>query len=276
MPGAADALSLASPIAGAALGVAQAGFGFIEEKKAANELKRLKVPFKKIQDEYFQNKNLAEELAGSGLPDATKAFMTTESERGLGTGIRGILESGGSPSDISKLFDVFDTSVNRTAAEDATARIGNIKNMFDVNKDLAGQKDIQFGVNELQPYESALKSITDRRNAGIQNIFGGAQTAIGSVGAIGTSLQNKDLLSALLKGNNSPEEDMYNKLFSGAGETGGNAGRAAAGVATAADAAGKTYAGVSAAVQALLAAQKGGTDVTSLLDSIDWSAIMKR
>lgn len=155
-------------------------------------------------------------MAGSGLPDATKAFMTSEAERGLGTGIRGILESGGSPSDISKLFDVFDTSVMRTGAEDAQARLANIKNTFDVNKDLAGQKEIQFGVNELQPYQSALQSIQKRREAAQTNMFGGAQTAVGSIGAVGTELQNQGLLKQMLKGNNSPKEDMYNKLFSGA------------------------------------------------------------
>lgn len=209
MPGAADLINPISAGAGIALGGAQLIMGAIDEKKAKNELRRLNRPFYKIQDEYLQNRNLAEELAGGGLPDATKAFLTTEAERGLGTGIRGILDSGGSPNDISKLFSSFDSAVMKTAAEDAQARLGNIKNFMDVNREIAGQKQIQFGINELQPYESALKSIQDRREAARQNMFGGAQTIIGSASALGTGLQNQ----GLLKGNKTPTESMYNRLF---------------------------------------------------------------
>ena len=267
MPGITDAINPAAAGAGILLGGAEFAMGAIEERKAKNELKRLHAPFYKIQDEYLQNRNIAEELAGSGLPDATKAFLTAESERGLGTGIKGILDAGGSPNDISKLFGVFDTSVMRTASADAEARLGNIKNFMDINREIAGQKQIQFGINELQPYESALKSIQDRREAARQNMFGGASTAIGSVSALGTSLQNNALLKSLrttnaVGGNGSPQESFYNGLFSGVGTASSNAAKGANSAA----------AGV---LQALMAAKNNGADVTDLANSIDWSAINK-
>jgi hypothetical protein len=203
-------LTLASAGIGVASGIAQTAMGFIDEKKSKNELARLQKPFQKIQDEYLKNRDLAEIGAGQGLPSATKDFLTKESERGLSTGIRGILESGGSPNDIAKLFDTFDTSVSKTAAEDAEARLGNIKYFMDVNKDLAGQKNIQFGVNELQPYESALKSITDRRTAARQNIFGGISTAAGSLSAAGTAISNTGLLKSHT---DNPKADLFNSIF---------------------------------------------------------------
>lgn len=206
----AGGLSLASAGLGVASGIGQTVMGFVDEKKAKNELSRLQKPFYKIQDEYFKNRDIAEELAGQGLPSATKDFLTRESEKGLGTGIRGILESGGSPNDISKLFDTFETTVNKTGAEDAEARINNIKYFMDVNKDLAGQKNIQFGVNELQPYESALKSITDRRNAARENIFGGISTTAGSLGAAGTALSNASLLKTK---DQNPQSNLFNQIF---------------------------------------------------------------
>lgn len=208
MPGVADALSVGSGVGGIIAGGLQIGMALHDEKKAKNELARLKTPFMKIQDEYLTNRNLAEINAGTGLPDATKAFMTKEAERGLGTGIRGILESGGSPNDIAKLFDVFDTSVSRVGVEDAERRVKNIGTFMDTQRELAEQKNIQFGVNELQPYQSALQNIQERRAAARQNLFGGITTALGAGSALGTSLSNAKMIDL------TPKQTMYSTLFS--------------------------------------------------------------
>lgn len=184
-------------------------------KKNESELSKLSNPFYNIQDEYYQNRNLAGELATGGMPVASKDYYTTESQRGLGAGISGTLQSGGSPNDIAKMFDVYNRSIDRTAAEDAKEHINNIQYLMGANKDLAGQKTIQWGLNEKQPYENKVRQLSANISADKQNISGGADTAIGSLGALGTGLQNNSLLSSLFS--NAKMDNSGQLTFRGSG-----------------------------------------------------------
>jgi hypothetical protein len=195
--------SLAGPvgIASSALGIV-AGVGqYIgaarDLKKAREERSRLKQPFYKIQDEYLQNRNLAASEAQGGIPAATKDYLQTESERGLGTAMQGISQSGGSPNNYADLFDSYNRSIKQTAAQDASAQIENINRFMTVNKDLAGQKTTQWAINEYQPYQNKLKEVTERIKAAKLNKSSAIQGAIGSLGATGTALSNEGLLKKL-------------------------------------------------------------------------------
>lgn len=190
MPGEAQAIQAGL---GIAAGAAQFFDSLAKEKKAKEELKRLKQPFYKIQDEYFQNRNMAGVLAGGGMPAASKDYYTTESHRGLGASISAVLQGGGDPSGISRVFDVYNRSIDRTTAMDAEQQIKNIQYFMGVNKDLAGQKTMKWALDEYQPYQNKLKEITQRRAAAERNKWEGIQTAIGSTGAFATSQQNNDL-----------------------------------------------------------------------------------
>lgn len=188
-----DILSVGAPIAGAALGIAQYFGANKDIREAREELNELDTPFYKIQDEYFQNKNMAGELAQGGLPAATKDYLASERDRAFGSSVSGISQTGGGPNDFAGLFDSYNRSLNQTAAQDAAAQVENIKYFAGANKDLAGQKTTQWALNEYQPYQNKLKELTQRIAAGKQNRMGGLQTAIGGVGAAGTALQNKGL-----------------------------------------------------------------------------------
>lgn len=190
-------LTLASTAVGLLKGIGDFIGGNSEEEKANAELSRLKQPFYKIQNEYTQNRNIGANLATSGLPEETKNYYTTQSERGLGAGISAINQGGGSPGDVARVFDVYNNSINKVAAEDATQRIANIKSFFDVNKELAGQKTMKWALDEYQPYERKLKEITERKAAAKLNQSGGINTAGAAIGAAGTALSNNDLMSQL-------------------------------------------------------------------------------
>lgn len=199
MPLVASAASqAASQVGGTLLGGAQLVKGAIDEKKAKRELARLHQPLYGIQPEYYQNKNISEQLAGQGLPSATKDFLATETQRGLGAGIGAITQTGGGGiNDISKLMDVYNRSLSKIGAEDAETHLKNIQYFMGANKDLAGQKNMQWTINEYQPYQAKLKELTKRREAAEQNIWGGLQTMVGSASAAGTSMSNQGLMSKL-------------------------------------------------------------------------------
>lgn len=179
-----------------AAGVASAGLtlsavkwisGNSKEKKAKKAREALKSPFYDIQDEYYQNKNTAAQLAGGGLPDATKDYYTTQSEKGLSAGIQGILQGGGNPNDISKLYQTYDDSLSKISAADAEAHLNNIKYYMGVNKDLAGQKTIQWALNKKQPYENLVRELTAAQKAGEATKWEAANDAMSAISSFATS-----------------------------------------------------------------------------------------
>ena len=217
-------LVTASAVLGAAKGGAQLYSSLHKLGKDKEELAKLKPAFYKVQDEYYQDKNQAAEMVQGGIPAATRDYATTEGERGLGAGIKGITASGGNPSDISHLFDSYDRSIDRISSADAQAHLDNIKYFTQANKELAGQKTTQWGVNEYKPYQDKLSELTARRGADEKSAWNGASGIIGSVGALGTSMQNTDLLKSITSKNNA-QTDFFSSLFNN-GTQGAAAGMA--------------------------------------------------
>lgn len=194
---------------GVALGGAQFLTSLAEKKKNEAALAAIKDPFYKVQDEYYQNRNQAAGLAGTGLPTASKDYFTSEAGRGLSAGIGGVLQGGGSLTDISKLFDVYDRNIDRTAVQDAKDHIGNINNFWNYNKDLAGQKTTQWALNEYQPIQEKKKQLSQNIAAAKQNMSGGLNTALGSASSFAASTQNDKMLNGLNENNS-----LLGKLFS--------------------------------------------------------------
>lgn len=180
-----------------AAGVASAGLtlsavkwvsGNNKEKKAKRERANIKAPFYDIQNEYYQNVNQANQLAQGGLPAATKDYYTEKSQQGLTAGIKGVLSGGGNPNDISTLLKTYDDGIAKIGAIDAETHINNIKYYRDVNKDLAGQKTIQWSINKQQPYLSTLKELSAAQKAGEATKWEAANDAMSSISSFGTSM----------------------------------------------------------------------------------------
>lgn len=183
------------------------------EKKAEKERASLKDPFFKIQDEYYQNKNIAESNAQQGLTQASKDYQTIENQRGLGAGIKGELSQGGNPNAISGLLNNYTQSVDKTAEEDSQAHLQNIQYYMDQASNIGNEKQKQWGLNEDQPYQRKLKEITERINASKQNEDNAANEAIGSASAYATSRQNSKLIDALNKpGGGTTKQDPFTPI----------------------------------------------------------------
>ncbi len=192
------ALQVGSAAVGAVKGVADFFSANSEMKRAEEERKKLVQPFYKIQNEYFQNRNIAASNAESGLPESTKNYLTQESQRGFGTALGATQANGGmGGNDAGRLYDTYLNHLDKTAAEDAQAKIGNINMFMTANKDLAGQKTTKWALDEYKPYERKLKEITQRIAAAKMNKNNALNMAIGSAGAAGTALSNNDLMNKL-------------------------------------------------------------------------------
>lgn len=178
-----------------------------QDKEAAKEGSALRRPFYQIQPEYQQNRNLAASMAGQGFSSAEKQSMDQQRERGLTTSIGALEQTGGGPNDLSRLGQVFTDSLTSEAGQDAQLHLQNIKFFTDANKDLAGQKTIQWGVNEKEPYETKLKEIQDRRIAAQTNQNNAINEGIGSATAMATGI-NSSLATRTPGGQSAPQRDL--------------------------------------------------------------------
>ena len=223
------ALQVGSAIGGAVKGIGSLFGAKSDEQKAQEELAKLKTPFYKVQDEFYQNRNIAADLAQGGLPDTSKNYYTSEAQRGLASTISGMNRAGGdgSPNDAGNYLDVYLRNINRVAAQDAETKLANIQNFINLNREVAGQKITQFTLNELRPYERRLKELTNRIAAAKQNQNNAWNTAIGSVSAAGTALSNADLMAKLFSKNNTNGTTV--QQMGAVGNTLGNQGASAVG-----------------------------------------------
>lgn len=196
MPGEAQ---IASAIEGGILNTVQLFKSMADEKRDKAALSRLEKPFYQVQNEYYQNRNLAGGEAQGGIPAGVQDYYTQESQRGLGAGVSGTLQAGGGVNDIAKLFDIYDKGIDRTYAMSADQHSKNIQYFKDANKDLAGQLTTQWAINKYQPYQNKLKQLTGNIATDQQNAYAGAAGIVGSTSALGTGMENNKLLNDLLK-----------------------------------------------------------------------------
>jgi len=180
-------------VVGAGVGLYKTLHASHQEKLARERQESERLPFYGIQDSYYQNLNLANQQAQGGLPIAAKDLYTSEAQRGLGSGIQGILDAGGTPNDIARLNESFDRSLFNITAADADAQMKNIQYFMKANADLGDQKTIQFLVNQKQPYENLMAQLNQKQLAEQQNVNQGISETIGSLGAAATIYSNANL-----------------------------------------------------------------------------------
>lgn len=199
-------------------------------KAAAAEGAALKRPAYKIPTEDIENRNIAAVNATSGLSAAEKQYAGEQRERALGSSLDALGETGGGPNDFAQLNHIFDDSLKSQSALDAQLHMKNIDSFTKANEEIAAQKSIQWGVNEMQPYESKLKEIQDRRIAAQTNENNAVNEGIGGLtaGATGINSTNKFGKAEPVGGN----LGRYSRNFGLADTGGGAAGSPAAGFPT--------------------------------------------
>lgn len=192
-------LAAAAPsILNAAKGVVDIIGGNSKYDKAKAEMDALKRPFYKIQDEYNQNRDIAGNRASQGYSDAQLDYLTAENERGLGAGISALSQGGGTnANDIAKILDSYNRTAARTAAEDAAIQTQNISQFFAANKDLAGQKTIQWHENEFQPWADKQSYLTQQMGIAKKTKDQGWNSIISGISGALSAGVNKDLAGVL-------------------------------------------------------------------------------
>jgi hypothetical protein len=186
----------------AAIGGAEFISGLEGKKKDERAEKNLTQPFYQIQSEFQQNRNLAAQQAGQGLPTATKQYETQEAQRGLGTSLGDILKSGGDVNAASMLLSGYNNNIGKIGSADAEQHQANIQYFMKANSDLAAEKEKQWSINELQPYEAKLKELKQNVQTDQSNEMQGLTTAAGAASSFATGNSNAALIKKLMNSGN--------------------------------------------------------------------------
>lgn len=152
-----------------------------------------------IEDEYYDNVDIAGNLAQSGLTQEAKDFYGGQADRGLSSSLDALMATGGGINSISKAYDTYLQGNNRIAVEDSERRIANIRSLMDQNSVLAGQKTQQWAINEYEPYKDTMRAAAQSAEAGRQGLFSAASGVASGLAnyAIASSQENPDGYSAV-------------------------------------------------------------------------------
>lgn len=198
------------------------------DEAAKREGNAMKHPFYSIPSEDIINRNIAGSMAQQGLSSAEKQYAGEQRERGLATSAHALSETGAGVNQFGELNQVFADSLKSQSALDAQEHKANIDMFTKANSEISAQKGIQFGINELQPYESKLKEIQDRRIAAKTNENNAVNEGIGSLSAAATGINSYMETNPGTTNPASTTASPYNRTFGLSDVGGGAAGSPAA------------------------------------------------
>jgi hypothetical protein len=175
-----------------ALGKIGTGIGQLigANKKSKNNIR----PTFDIQQEYFDNRDIAARTAQGGLTESSLDFYEDMAGRGLSTSTDALLQAGAGVNTINKTFDTYLQGGRSIAAEDSQLQQKNILTYLDRNDTLAKQKVQKWVIDKYEPFKDTAEAAAKERSAGAQNIFGGLAEGTGAASAYSTSKLYEDLL----------------------------------------------------------------------------------
>lgn len=181
---------LASLAVNGGLGIAKVISGIGQASKGRKLLASAKRPEYKIQDEYYDNRNLAARSAQTGYAQGSKDFFVDQADRGLTSGIDAVLQGGGTVNNISRLYDNYNQANRRFAAEDTQLRDAKLKSFLDANTALAGQETQKWAIDKYEPYKDTVRQANQMINGGTQNAWNGASTVASTASAAAVAAAN--------------------------------------------------------------------------------------
>lgn len=176
-----------------ALGKIGTGIGQLSDakKKSKNNIR----PTFDIQQEYFDNRDIAANMAQHGLTEQALDFYSDQAGRGLTTSLSATLQGGGGINSVNNVLDTYQQGVRSVAAQDAQLQNENIKYFIDRNADVAKQKVQKWVIDKYEPFKDTAAAAAQERAAGFQNISTGLGEATATLSSFSQANQYQDLLN---------------------------------------------------------------------------------
>lgn len=188
-------------IIGAGVGIASLGYGIYKDANNASKAnaiqKNLKSPTDVIPPEFYQNREIAKQMAQVGLPQQQYNNNLNNINQTQAGALASISRSANPGAGIASIVRQGDQQKNTLDAEDAQARQNNQRYFIQQNSALGTRKDQQEQTNVFDPYTRDFNQMQAYRGAA--NTTTG--NVINSAGALGnTILKYKDQFPNLFGG----------------------------------------------------------------------------
>jgi hypothetical protein len=185
----------AAAVAGGVNALYSIGTGIAQQIKANKMEKKNIRPTFDIQDEYFQNRDIAASGAQHGLSERALDYARTTSERGLSASLAASAQGGGGVSSFADIYDAYQRSNERTAAQDAELQTAKVANFMQMNNAVAGQKTQKWVIDKYEPYKDTARAIAEMRSSGQQNVRTGISEAGATLSSYATGKNYEELLN---------------------------------------------------------------------------------
>lgn len=200
-----------------AAGLAQTTVGLINAAKAKKEAKQLarSRPKYAIPDDAQRELDLSEsELGTGGLSARAENAYNQLNNRQFSSSLDATLRMGGSPSQVSDIFDSSEAGRLRLAELNDQMRLQKIQNLISSRRYMNEQKDKQFEFNEWMPFADRMKANEESRQGAEEMIWSGIGTLGGAGVNAGTQAFNSNMWDDYLNPRNKQP-----KMFGGSGTT---------------------------------------------------------
>lgn len=177
---------VASAVLSAVPEVARGITGIVQAQKAKQAGRNLERPVMKIPESITDYVNIAKGMTGMGLPG--KDAIAGDIERSTANALQLGKEYGGA-TDGAALYANEQQQKRNLGVQDATANLRNIEAYQNALKSKAAYEEQVFNYNEAQPYDEAVTSIANEKNAANLNMF----ESVKNLAGIGVGMMNPAL-----------------------------------------------------------------------------------
>lgn len=160
-------------------------YGAIKKNQDAKAAANNQRPTYNIPQEEYDNQRLAASQAGQGMSATSRQAYQNSADSGLATTNDAILRSGGDPNAIGNAYNNYQQGINNLSIYDDQARMNHLNSLMAQNKNMAGERDKAWQVNQYAPWADKAQALALKQQ-GDQQLIGQGLGIIGS-GAMGAA-----------------------------------------------------------------------------------------
>tara|TARA_R100000329_G_scaffold71437_1_gene62260 strand:- start:195 stop:1106 length:912 start_codon:yes stop_codon:yes gene_type:complete len=156
--------------------IGQAGFGLYQTIKGAKDAKDNVRPTYEIPQSMLDAMDDAERMAIRGLPEQTRQNFLQGMVDTRAASFEGLSDRKAGIGAVAGVQQREIAGQQQLAQMDAEQRMRNISALQQMRQQMAQFEDREFDINEMQPYQDRAAAASALQGAGLQNIFGAAET----------------------------------------------------------------------------------------------------
>lgn len=159
-----------------ALALAQAGYGIYQTVKGGIDARNNERPTYQIPESMREAMDTAERMSNRGLDEQTRQNYLQGLTDTRAAAFQGLSDRKAGIGSVAGVQQREIAGQQQLAAMDNEQRMRNIAALQDMRMKMSSFEDREFDMNQMQPYEDKAAAASAMQGAGLQNIFGAAES----------------------------------------------------------------------------------------------------